>query len=55
MFVLVNTVSENKRPTSSNSEKKFPYVGICKSHADNEEEVKITFLKVSGYIKNLQT
>ena len=55
MFVLVKIVSENKRPTSSNSEKKFPYVGICKSHADNEEEVKITFLKVSGYIKNLQT
>ena len=55
MFVLVNTVSENKRPTSSNGKKKFPYVGICKSHTDNEEEVKITFLKVSDYIKNLQT
>ena len=51
MFVLVKIVIENKRPTSSNSERKFPYVGICKSHADNEEDVKITFLKVSGYIK----
>ena len=54
MFVLVKIASGNKKPISSNSENKFPCV-IYQSRVDNEEEVKIMFLKVSGYIKNLQT